>query len=123
MGAAAAMILALETGSSLASLALMDGLDIVAETAFRHRMVLSRDLMPAIDELLAGAGAAWDDVEAVAVGLGPGSFTGLRIGVVTAKALAWAARRAVLGISSLAALAAPHLAPLEALICPVLEAR
>lgn len=117
------MILALETGGDLASLALLDGMDLVAERAFRHRMTLSRDLMPAVDELLAGAAVEWAQVDAVAVGLGPGSFTGLRIGVVTAKALAWAAGRPVLGISSLAALVAPHLAPPETLLCAVLEAR
>jgi tRNA threonylcarbamoyladenosine biosynthesis protein TsaB len=117
------MILAMETGGELASLALLDGMDVVGERAFRHRMSLSKDLMPAADELLARAGAGWDDVEAVAVGLGPGSYTGLRIGVVTAKALAWASDRPILGISSLAALAAPHLAPPETLLCAVLEAR
>src|SRR5688572_21669057 len=105
------MILAMETGGDLASLALLDGVEVVAERAFRHRMSLSRDLMPALDELRARAGAGWDDVQAVAVGLGPGSYTGLRIGVVTAKALAWASNRPLLGISSLAALVAPCLAP------------
>src|SRR5260370_4567808 len=86
-------------------------------------MSLSRGLMPAIEALLAEARVVWGDVEAVAAGLGPGSYTGLRIGVVTAKALAWASDRPVLGISSLAALVAPHLAPPEALLCAVREAR
>jgi tRNA threonylcarbamoyladenosine biosynthesis protein TsaB len=117
------MILAMETGGDLASVALLDGLDVVAECAFRHRMSLSRDLLPAIDALLGRAQSGWEDVEAVAVGLGPGSFTGLRIGVVTAKSLAWAADRPVLGISSLAALAAPHPVSPETLLCAVLEAR
>lgn len=117
------MILALETGGELASLALLEEMEVAAERAFRHRMSLSQELLPAVDELLARAHVEWEDVEAVAVGLGPGSYTGLRIGVVTAKALAWAAGRPVLGISSLAALAAPHLAPPETLLCAVLEAR
>jgi tRNA threonylcarbamoyladenosine biosynthesis protein TsaB len=117
------MILALETGGGLASVALLEGLEVVAERAFRHHMSLSRDLMPAIDALLAQADVGCDAIEAVAVGLGPGSYTGLRIGVVTAKALSWASGRPVLGISSLAALVAPHLAPPETLLCAVLEAR
>jgi tRNA threonylcarbamoyladenosine biosynthesis protein TsaB len=117
------MILALETGGNLASVALLEGLDVAAERVFRHRMSLSRELMPAVETLLAEAGVAWGDVEAAAVGLGPGSYTGLRIGVVTAKALSWASGRPVLGISSLAALVAPHLAPPDALLCAVLEAR
>jgi tRNA threonylcarbamoyladenosine biosynthesis protein TsaB len=117
------MILAFETGSELASIALLDGLQVAAEHAFRHRMNLSRDLMPRLDALLIQTGVGWGDVEAVAVGLGPGSYTGLRIGVVTAKALAWASGRPLLGISSLTALVAPHLAPPETLLCAVLEAR
>src|SRR5205809_901749 len=82
-----------------------------AESAFRHRMSLSRDLMPRVETVIVQAGAGWEAIEAVAVGLGPGSYTGLRIGVVTAKALSWASGRPVLGISSLAALVAPQLAP------------
>jgi tRNA threonylcarbamoyladenosine biosynthesis protein TsaB len=117
------MILALETGSDLASIALLDGLQVAAEHAFRHQMSLSRDLMPRVDALLVQAGVGWGAIEAVAVGLGPGSYTGLRIGVVTAKALAWASGRPLLGISSLTALVAPHLAPPETLLCAVLEAR
>jgi tRNA threonylcarbamoyladenosine biosynthesis protein TsaB len=117
------MILALETGGDLASVALLDGVDVAAEQAFRHRMSLSQELMPRVDGLLAQAGVEWAAVEAVAVGLGPGSYTGLRIGVVTAKALCWASGRPLLGISSLAALVAPHVAPPETLLCAVLEAR
>jgi tRNA threonylcarbamoyladenosine biosynthesis protein TsaB len=117
------MILALETGGVLASLALLDGGEVAAEQAFRHRMSLSQELMPRVNGLLAQAGADWAAVDAVAVGLGPGSYTGLRIGVVTAKALCWASGRSLLGISSLAALVAPHVAPPETLLCAVLEAR
>jgi tRNA threonylcarbamoyladenosine biosynthesis protein TsaB len=117
------MILALETGGNLASLSLLDGVEVVAERSFRHRMSLSRDLMPAIDQMLAAAEVPWEDVDAVAVGLGPGSYTGLRIGLVTAKTLAWASDRPLLGISSLAALVAPYPAAAETLLCAVLEAR
>src|SRR5436190_24364549 len=117
------MILALETGGDLASVAVLDGLDVVAESAFRHRMSLSRDLLPTIDALLTRAQSGWEGIEAVAVGLGPGSFTGLRIGLVTAKSLAWAADRPVLGISSLAALVAPPPASPATFRSAVLEAR
>jgi tRNA threonylcarbamoyladenosine biosynthesis protein TsaB len=113
----------LETGGDLASVALLEGMEVAAERVFRHRMSLSRELMPAIEALLVEARVAWAEVGGIAVGLGPGSYTGLRIGVVTAKALSWASGRPVLGISSLAALVAPHLAPPEALLCAVLEAR
>jgi tRNA threonylcarbamoyladenosine biosynthesis protein TsaB len=117
------MILAMETGGELASLALLDDMEVVAEVAFRHRMQLSRNLLPEIEALLERVQVGWEAVEAVAVGLGPGSFTGLRIGVVTAKALAWASQRPVLGIASLSALVAPYEVSPETLLCAVLEAR
>ncbi len=66
----------------------------------------SRELMPAIAEAMERAGVVWRDLEAVAVGVGPGTFTGLRIGVATARALAHGAQVPLRPVSSLAALAA-----------------
>lgn len=65
------------------------------------------ELLPAIARAMDDAGLGWDDVEAIAVGVGPGTFTGLRIGIATARALAHARGLAVRPVSSLAALAAP----------------
>jgi tRNA threonylcarbamoyladenosine biosynthesis protein TsaB len=62
-------------------------------------------LLGAVDEALAAAGAGWEDVARLAVGVGPGSFTGLRIGIATARALAQARRLPLVGVSSLEALA------------------
>jgi tRNA threonylcarbamoyladenosine biosynthesis protein TsaB len=79
----------------------------------------------ALVELLARAGLRLGDVEGFAVGLGPGSFTGLRVGLATWKGLAYAGRRPLAGASGLAAMAAgaAPLAPPGALLVPVLDAR
>jgi tRNA threonylcarbamoyladenosine biosynthesis protein TsaB len=79
----------------------------------------ARELMPAVDRALADAGLGFDDLDAVAVGVGPGGFTGLRIGVATARAIASARALPLHPVSSLAALAAeitpgPALAVLDA---------
>jgi tRNA threonylcarbamoyladenosine biosynthesis protein TsaB len=66
----------------------------------------SAELLPELERVLAEAEVGWADVEALAVGVGPGTFTGLRIGVATARALAQALGLAVRPVSSLAALAA-----------------
>lgn len=67
----------------------------------------SAELMPAVAQAMDDAGVSWDDVEAIAVGVGPGAFTGLRIGIATARALAHARGLPVRPVSSLATLAAP----------------
>jgi tRNA threonylcarbamoyladenosine biosynthesis protein TsaB len=81
----------------------------------------SRELMPAVAEQMEKAGVGWGDVDGVAVGVGPGTFTGLRIGVATARALATAARIPVHPVSSLAALAAG--ATREPLTVPSIDAK
>ena len=82
-------------------------------------------LLPVVDGVLNEAGRTLDEVDLVAVTLGPGSFTGVRIGVATAKALAWALDAQLAAVSTLEAMAAEMLAgePARQLAVPVLDAR
>jgi tRNA threonylcarbamoyladenosine biosynthesis protein TsaB len=101
------VILALETATTACSAALCaaDG-SVVAERLALDGRAHSRLLLPFVHEILGEAGAGWDDIGTVAVGLGPGAFTGLRIGIATARALAQADGRAGLaGVPTLTALA------------------
>ena len=101
------MILALETATTACSAALCaaDG-SVVAETVSLEGPAHTRRLLPGVHEVLERAAASWSDVGTVAVGLGPGAFTGLRIGVATARALAQADGRVRLaGVPTAAALA------------------
>jgi tRNA threonylcarbamoyladenosine biosynthesis protein TsaB len=101
------VILALETATTACSAALCaaDG-SVVADRLALSGPAHSQLLLPFVQEVLAEAGAGWGDIDTVAVGLGPGAFTGLRIGIATARALAQADGRASLaGVPTLAALA------------------
>jgi tRNA threonylcarbamoyladenosine biosynthesis protein TsaB len=101
------VILALETATTACSAALCaaDG-SVVAERLALDGPAHSQLLLPFVREVLEQAGAGWDVVDTVAVGLGPGAFTGLRIGIATARSLAQADGHAGLaGVPTLAALA------------------
>lgn len=79
---------------------------IPASARLAERPAHATELMPAIDDVMTRAGIGFADLDAIAVGVGPGTFTGLRIGVATARSLAKANGLPVRGVSSLAVLAA-----------------
>jgi tRNA threonylcarbamoyladenosine biosynthesis protein TsaB len=103
------MLLAIDTSTAYSSLALHDGETLLAEDTWRsadnnHTV----DLAPSIHTLLERCGWAMSDLTALAVAIGPGSYTGLRIGVAMAKGLASALQLRLVGVSSLDILAVSH---------------
>ena len=115
-------VLALETSTLAGGVALVDGERLVAEYVLDVSVTHSERLMAAVDRVLADARWAPRDLEGLAVSIGPGSFTGLRIGVSTVKGLAIALGLPIAAVPTLDAMAAT--VPWPALpVCPVLQAR
>jgi len=115
-------ILAVDSASLTGGVALCYGETLVAESLLNVRSTHSEKLLQQIDLLLAEAGWVLDDLDLLAVTIGPGSFTGLRIGIATVKGLAQALDKPVAGISSLQMLALN--APAVSIpICAFLDAR
>lgn len=100
------MLLGLDTSTRMVGLALYDGVQVVSESIWHSRDYHTVELAPAVEEILLRAGLKTADLQALGVALGPGSFTGLRIGLALAKGLALARRLPLLGIPSLDILAA-----------------
>lgn len=124
-------VLGLDSATLTAGIAIVDDTRVLAEA--RHdQSGRTADLLVTLDTTCKRAGVAPTELDAIAVGAGPGSFTGLRIGMATAKGIAFAADRPLWAVSSLAALAmdgATHLANeqlfpyLDGLVVAVLDAR
>ena len=98
-------ILSIDTSSKNFSLSVSDDTEILSSYTLALDKILSESIIPAIDQSLKKAGVSLVEVDGFAVGLGPGSFTSLRVGLSTVKALSLAAGKPVVGISSLDALA------------------
>lgn len=126
------LILALETATLTGSVALVDVpapenasnpvRKVVAEITLHLQSTHSERLMPSIHNLLEEASLKIHDLQGIALSLGPGSFTGLRIGVSTVKGLAYALKIPVVGVSTLEALAC-NVPYHSEVICPLLDAR
>ncbi len=115
-------ILAADTSSISGSIALLDGGSLIAEWTLRSAQTHNRRLLRSIDDLLRHAGWNLDDIEGYAVACGPGSFTGLRIGMTTLKMLAWTRGALYAAIPSLDALALPF-AFSQTPVCAMVDAR
>ena len=115
-------ILALESSAVSASVALTEDEKLVAQSFQNCGLTHSRTLLPMVENLLANCGVSLADVDAIAVAHGPGSFTGVRIGVATVKGLALGADKPCLGVSTLEAMAWGARA-LGGDLCCVMDAR
>lgn len=98
-------ILAVDTTTFVASIALCEEAVPVAELTVRTRVTHSESLLADVHHLLGRVGWELGDMDGFAVAVGPGSFTGVRIGVTTCRTLAWTLGRPLVGVSSLAVLA------------------
>ena len=116
------LILAFETSAKAASVALMDGQKLLGESYQNTGLTHSQTLMVMAEDLLKNSGKAITDVTAVAVAEGPGSFTGVRIGVAAAKGFAWGGQLPCYGVSTLEAMA-EALGIWQGYVCPCMDAR
>lgn len=116
------LILAFESSAKAASVALCRDGRLVSQYSQCSGLTHSRTLLPMAEDMLKNAELTVGDVDAFAVAHGPGSFTGIRIGVSAVKGLAWAADKPCVGVSTLEALAWNG-ACVGGYICPVMDAR
>lgn len=118
------LILAMESTAKAASVALVRDGVLVAQSTQCSGLTHSRTLLPMAEDLLKNAGVKLSEVDRFAVAHGPGSFTGVRIGVAAVKGLAWAAEKPAVGVSTLEAMAWHGAAAGEgSLICCAMDAR
>ena len=115
-------LLTIDTSTSTCSVALTLGSRIAGEYLLELDKTLTNRLLSAVDLLMSGAGMTVADLDALGVALGPGAFTGVRVGVATVKGLALATGKPVVGFSSLAMLAM-NLSWSCFPVCPMFDAR
>ncbi len=115
-------ILSVDTSTTSCSVAIVDKESLVVEITNNRRQTHSKHLMDMINMVIGLSGLGLSDVDGFAVTRGPGTFTGLRIGVSSVKGLAVASGKPVVGVSSLDALAL-QASTYSNLICPLLDAR
>ena len=115
-------ILVIDTSGPVCGTAVMDEEKVYSEYTAQNKNTHSASLMPMIEAALDSAGTALKDLDAVAAVTGPGSFTGVRIGVATAKGLAHGAGLPCIPVDALEALAVSA-GSFEGLVCPIQDAR
>ena len=115
-------ILAVDTSGPVCGVAVADDQHILSEMTVLNKRTHSTNLMPMIEETLQSAGLELADMDRIAVVIGPGSFTGIRIGVSTVKGLAHGAGKPCVAVDALEALALSA-GGFDGLVCPIQDAR
>jgi tRNA threonylcarbamoyladenosine biosynthesis protein TsaB len=115
-------ILAIKSSAITASTAIVDEENVIAEYTINHKKTHSQTLLPMIDEICAMTETEVDDIDAIAVSVGPGSFTGLRIGVATAKGIALSKDKSMIAVPTLEGLAY-NLVGTSKVIVPIMDAK
>ena len=115
------MLLAIDTSTRNAGVALARDGQVVAARSWRSAVNHTAELMPAVAHLLEGAGLSVQDLDGIAVALGPGGFSALRVGMSVAKGLAMASGKRLVGIGTLDAEARPYLQS-SLPVCALLDA-
>ncbi len=116
-------ILAIESSAKAASVALTEGGALISQYFQASGLTHSRTLLKMAEDLLSNLELTVRDVDAVAVAKGPGSFTGIRIGVAAAKGLCWGGDRPVIGVSTLEAMAWHGADREDVVVAPAMDAR
>ncbi len=117
------LILAVDTTTPHGSVVLLENSKLLAEVNCVSSLTHSERLLPAVDLILLERGLTIQEVDAFAVAAGPGSFTGIRIGLSTIKSFALASGKPITPVSTLKALALKLKFPQNRLLCPLLDAR
>ena len=115
-------ILGIESSSLVASVALLKDDILIAEYTVNFKKTHSQTLLPMLDEIVTMTGISLNDMDAIAVSAGPGSFTGLRIGSATGKGLGLALKKPLISVPTIDAMAY-QLYGCASLVCPIMDAR
>lgn len=115
-------ILALDTSGQVASVAILINDKITAQYSINHNMTHSVTMMPMLESIMKLTGIELNEIDAIAIAAGPGSFTGLKIGSATAKGLAYALDIPIIPVPTTMALAS-NLFIKDGLVCPIMDAR
>ncbi len=116
------ILLGIDTSGKTASVAVCDEENVLAQTSVLTRLTHSQIIMPICSDVLRNAGVSLQDVDAMVVSNGPGSYTGLRIGVSAVKAMSYAMKKKCLGVSTLESLAY-NMRGFRGVVCTVMKAR